>query len=363
LVKSEELYVKSRCNEIENQVIPVKENLISLLDLYVSSENLFKSFEKKYSDIRRNETETQWLKIKPILDKLSVLFDNNSPYSFFYNDEKKYSISSKLKAVFNSQTSSIIKDSKKIEKGIENLIKTANQCKDFPSLKNAPSTKIKEENFRQYIIDCNSVYSNRNSSISEEFKQFELNVFFKNPLGGRPVINNIKNQLTSNNFSNGVVDFFSETIVDINNFFNKSKELTSSIHSKISSSRELGQLTVNETIDSRIDDIKDYLDYLAKLLKESKQTAKNEYESYLVKLNNGDLDLKPTKQKFAIAFGNTGFKEVKDTFIKLQSEIKEFEIVFDDTIEFISLIISESKDITFFKLENNLSKWIFQVDT
>ncbi len=359
---TEPKYIITRTTEIENQVSAVREPLKKLRELYNSYTDILTTLEVNYKEFRNREITGQWSRLKLLIQETETLFDNNSAFSLFYADDKKFSLGNKIKALFNSRLKSIQQDSAKIETNIQELILSSRKCEDFPDLKNAATTKEKEEIFRRFKTDCEVSLNNRQTKLTTEFEALNLKSFFEDSIEENSVINLLENEAKTIGISKDFKEYLHFTVDQLKIFLKFDVDFLQSLKLKITTSRDIPVLNIGNNFSDRKVDLEKYSDALNQIIKIAEQKAKTEYLDFFPTLSSGEIDVQGSKSKLAKAFGNTNYKELKDILIDLQTRIKDFEIMAQEKTKHISEHTIKSQDFKPFNFEGNINSRLNQFD-
>lgn len=359
--KSESKYIGLRATEIKNQVSAVREPLKKLQELYQSSSEILSSLEDNFREFRNKEIEKQWTKLKNLIQETTILFDKNTAFALFYADEKKFSLGNRIKALFNPQLKYIQQDSSKIEANIQNLVAVSRECKDFPGVKNAATTREKEEIFRRFAQECNDFYNQRSSLVYHEFSKLNLKAFFDETLDGNSVIKDLDNRAKSIGISSGLKEYLDFTKKQLQYFLELNTTTVKSLEFRIATCRDIPSLDLSNSIIARMDDLKEFSKKLDQLLRDSEEIPKNEFSKFFPDLQANEIEFKTSKMRIGKAFGETSFKELKDYLGELQTSLKSTVSKVRKLCTEITEVISHCDDFRSFSFDDDLNKRISQL--
>jgi len=226
------------------------------------------------------------------------------------------------------------------------LVNSSKNCPDFPSLNNAASTEKRQEAFKVFRKKCEVFYNNRSKQVKEEYKEFEFDSFpSNNPDIQKQFIQDLKRRSEEINILPVPKAFLEDSILKFQDFLEGEKELETQLHSKISVCRDFDPIELSETIESKSDDVQQYLDYLNSTWDDRNAKAVKEFSSYFPELDQNKIDLDRSKSNLKPAFSRSSFKPYKDSIFEIQSYLASFEKKVNDSYEHIIQIIKNSNDL------------------
>ena len=350
---TKKVYLEARTKEIEVQIDRTKEPLHHLTELYESLEDLIAERKKVYKDLRLKEIDKQWNEIDDIQQKIQKIFEENSQFSFFYQDDKKGSFGTKIKSLFSSEVRGIVEDSKKLDSHLRKLINLSKHCPDFPSLNNAATTANKQEAFKTFRNECETFYPNRSNYILKEYKEYNYDSISSNPPDTqKQFLQDLQLRSEEISILPKHKAYLKESIQKFNNYLENLIEWEKLLHSEISRCRDLDPIKLSKIVKLKLVDAKEYLHYLNKFLDDRNEKAAKEFSSYFSELDQGKIDLISARSSLKPAFGQSSFKPYKDSIFEMQSYLKSFEKEVTISYEHIIQVIKDSdhiKDATLFK--------------
>lgn len=343
---TQKFYIQSRGEEIGDQIEKTKEILNNLIQHYDSSGDLVLERAEAYRELRKKEIEKQWNEIDGIQKKVQNLFDKNSQFTLFYQDDKKGSFETRIKSIFSSEIKGILEDSKKLDVFLRELINLSKCCSDFPSLNNAGSTAKKQEVFKAFRENCEAFFNNRFDYILAEYKGFNFDSFSVNDPGSqKQFIQDLKGKSEEISILQKHKEYLENSLLKFQEYLEKVKELETQLHSKISVCRDFDPIELSKKIKSKIGDTRQYLDYLNNIWDDRNSIAEKEFNSYFPELAQNKIDFDRSKSSLKSAFSKSSFKSYKDSIFEMQTYLANFEKKLTASYAHIIRVINNSNDI------------------